>query len=234
MLQKLTIQRCDVDQSSQQVIPKAGAANLFAALINPAEVKHSHGIDYSDTEQRTTRPIGDTDSKQTFASYRPETVSFGLVLDGTGVVPEAGSSRPASVRELVDKLKRICYDYQGEDHEPSVVKLRWGRTFENFTARLTELGIEYTMFKPSGEPLRAKLQLSFVRYRTYKEAQRAADQRSPDVTRVVRVCEGDTLPLLCERVYRDGGRYQEVARFNELTEFRRLTPGTLLRFPPVA
>ena len=229
MLQKLTIQRCDVDKRSEQVIPLAGATNMFVALINPAEVKHSHGIDYDEV-----RPVASTDDERSYANHRPENVSFSLVLDGTGVVPAAASSAPPKVRDLVDKLKFICYDYQGEDHEPSVVKLRWGRTFENFTARLTELGIDYTLFKPSGEPLRAKLQLSFVRYRTAKESQRAADNRSPDMTRVVQVREGDTLPLLCERIYRDGGRYLEVARFNELTDFRRLAPGTLLRFPPVA
>ena len=47
------------------------------------------------------------------------------------------------------------------------------------------------------------------------------------------VQEGDTLPLLCERIYRDGAHYPMVARFNGLTDFRSLKPNTVLHFPPL-
>jgi nucleoid-associated protein YgaU len=50
---------------------------------------------------------------------------------------------------------------------------------------------------------------------------------------MVEVRDGDTLPLLCQRVYNDCGRYLEVARANKLANFRDLQPGTWLRFPPL-
>jgi len=49
----------------------------------------------------------------------------------------------------------------------------------------------------------------------------------------VQVRDGDTLPLLCERIYGDSRYYMAVARFNGLRQFRALTPGMALHFPPL-
>jgi nucleoid-associated protein YgaU len=57
---------------------------------------------------------------------------------------------------------------------------------------------------------------------------------SPDLTHLITVKAGDTLPLLCDRIYRDSGYYMEVARINGLSSFRNLQPGTTLKFPPLA
>jgi len=48
------------------------------------------------------------------------------------------------------------------------------------------------------------------------------------------VRDGDTLPLLCHRIYGDPGYYLDVARHNQLTDFRQLRPGAKLHFPPLA
>ncbi|MFW5834191.1 MAG: CIS tube protein [Pseudomonadota bacterium] len=231
MLEKLTLQRCEVSTSGQ-VTPQNGPGDSFAVLINPAEYKHALGIAYSDDDPDRARRLGAPDAAPRYAGGNPETVSFPLVLDGTGVVGEDGE--PTPVRTLIDRLKGICYRYDGDHHEPNVVKLKWGRTFDNFYGRLRDLKIDYTLFKPSGEPLRAKMQLEFVRFKTPRQSSLEARMSSPDMTHVVRVQEGDTLPLLCERIYGDGARYREVARFNRLVNFRRLAPDTLLRFPPLA
>jgi hypothetical protein len=229
MLEKLTIRRCEIARGGKQVVPQPGPTDSFAALINPSEVKHGHSISYSQDEA-----IGDVDSEQVFGRYAPETVSFSLVLDGTGALPNPRGGAAEPVRPQIDRLKKICYDYNSETHAPNVVKLTWGNTFQNFYARLQQLGIDYTMFKPTGEPLRAKLQLSFVRFRSTTESQLAAGRQSADLSRVVRVREGDTLPLLCAQYYGDANRYLEVARVNDLVNFRELAPNTLLRFPPLA
>ncbi len=228
MLEKLTIRSCKLTQGGQQVVPQSGPGAEFATLINPAEVKHGHAIRYSQDES-----IGDVDSEQVFGRYSPETVTFSLVLDGTGAVPAPRGGPPKPVRKQIDQLKKICYDYNSEAHAPNIVKLSWGNTFQNFFARLQQLNIDYTMFKPTGEPLRAKAQLNFVRFRTERESQRAAGKQSADLTRVVVVREGDTLPLLCEQFYGDPGRYLDVARANDLVNFRQLAPNTQLRFPPL-
>jgi nucleoid-associated protein YgaU len=45
---------------------------------------------------------------------------------------------------------------------------------------------------------------------------------------------GDTLPLLCYQVYEDPSYYLQVAKANNLSNFRKLEQGTELFFPPIA
>jgi nucleoid-associated protein YgaU len=107
----------------------------------------------------------------------------------------------------------------------------WGRL--SFYGRLTSFDIEYTLFRPSGAPLRAKANLSFQGYKNPQEATLEANMSSPDLSHLVVVTEGDTLPLLCHRIYGDSRYYVEVARFNGLPTFRALKPGLTLHFPPL-
>jgi LysM repeat protein len=60
-----------------------------------------------------------------------------------------------------------------------------------------------------------------------------ANRSSPDLSHKVMVKAGDTLPLLCYRIYRDSSWYRDVARINNLDDFRDLKPGTRLVFPPL-
>ena len=232
---KLAIIRCDVDDTSGKVTPNNG--NKFEALINPESLEHSFGIRYSD---KSATPINGNSEEKKYAGYEPETVSFSLVFDGTGVVPPANPSlssmlvaEPTPVATLLKKLKSICYTYQGENHEPNVVQLVWGKNFTKFYARVQDWNVNYTLFKPTGDPLRAKMKLKFVRYQTNEENAAESNNSSPDLTHAVIVKEGDTLPLLCDRIYRDGGLYLDVARYNGLTDFRQLKPNTVLHFPPL-
>jgi nucleoid-associated protein YgaU len=59
------------------------------------------------------------------------------------------------------------------------------------------------------------------------------DAQSPDVTHLRTVMAGDTLPLMCFRIYGDSRYYSEVAKVNNLDHFRRLQPGEALMFPPL-
>jgi nucleoid-associated protein YgaU len=53
------------------------------------------------------------------------------------------------------------------------------------------------------------------------------------MTHVRLVKEGDTLPALTREIYGDYRYYLEVARVNQLDDFRSLEPGTRLFFPPL-
>ena len=57
---------------------------------------------------------------------------------------------------------------------------------------------------------------------------------SPPMDRMVTVVAGDTLPALCHKIYGDSSFYVQVAKYNKLNKFRKLTPGMQLRFPPLA
>ena len=44
---------------------------------------------------------------------------------------------------------------------------------------------------------------------------------------------GDTLPLLCKEIYGSPEHYLRVAQANNLNNFRNLTPGQEIIFPPL-
>ena len=111
------------------------------------------------------------------------------------------------------------------------MQIVWGTLL--FNGRLTSFHIEYTLFRPSGAPVRAKVSMSFQGFKTKKEATLEANASSPDLSHAVIVQDGDTLPLLCYRIYGDSSYYIDVARFNGLHVFRALKPGATLHFPPL-
>lgn len=227
---KLKIIRCKIQNG--QIKEQKGAVNTFEATINPQDYSHTFGLKYSGTGEgsSTAGALGKSAPVAKFASSEAEKLNFSIVLDGTGVVPDAAG---VTVAEQVDKLRGIAYDYDGDEHEPTPVKIVWGKGLKAFFGRLTSLSVDYNLFHPDGSALRAKLKLDFVEAKTDAEEAREAKRKSPDMTHMIRVREGDTLPLLCQRVYKDVTKYLEIARINELDTFRDLEPNTLLRFPPM-
>ncbi len=220
---KLTMTACTVTANGSITEHKD---RKFEAMLNPSSFNHKHKICYS--EKKKFGQIG-SDSK--FDAMLPDTVSFELLLDGTGVArtPVPGL-RGADVKTQVEELNRV-FEYDGETHEPNHVKILWGALL--FYGRLQSMSIDYTLFKLSGEPLRAKVKLVFQGFITKKEEQLIKNQSSPDLTHRIEFRDGDSLPLLCHRVYEDCSYYLEVARVNDISSINDIRPGTWLVFPPL-
>lgn len=221
---KLKISPCTVDDSGNITV---NDGNSFDVMLNPSSYSHTYSIGYNQSEA-----LGQLASDSKFSGIKPEKVSFDMVIDGTGVVnlPVPGKGSP-DVKTQINKLTEIVYKYDGNNHEPNHVRLLWGSLI--FFGRLESMSVEYTLFKPSGEPLRAKVKFSISGFMSKEEEALRANRSSPDLSHLIEVKAGDTLPLLCYRVYKDCAYYLEVARINNLTNFRNLTPGTKLHFPPL-
>lgn len=216
---KLKISPCDVNDG----IATVNGDPPFVAMINPSGYQHSSSIKYAKNE--ALGPGGE----EKFSKVTPDKIVFKeMVLDGTGVVEGSGT---VTVKDQIARLRKVAYAYQGEDHEPPVVEVSWGPLL--FQARMESLAVDYTLFKPSGEPLRAKVTLTFIAFKSTEEVFRESSLESPDLTHLVEVKAGDTLPNLCYRIYKDASYYMAVARINQLSHFRQLQPGQLLRFPPL-
>ncbi len=194
----------------------------YTVMINPEKYSHTYSVDYSEKQGQ-----GTPDATIKYHKSTPQTISFELVFDATGVV---STSRTDLVSE-VNNFKKLAYDYNGDIHSPNYLELNWGEAL-SFQCRLTSLAINYTLFKPDGTPLRARANVSFKEYQDPEKAD-SASATSPDLTHLVTVIAGDTLPALTYRVYGDSAYYLQVARFNQLDNFRNLTPGTQIQFPPL-
>lgn len=214
-------------------VTKGGAIELedsikFEAQINPADFKHSHSIGYD-----TTKDMGASKTEAKFSATDPEEVSFSLVLDDTGVV-EGVQDQPDSVKDQIALLGKVVYDYVSATGEPPYVRLLWGALI--FFGRLKSMSTTYSLFKPNGDPLRAKVDLSFVgatsRAERKLENNRASTGR---MTRTVTAEEGDTVASLCMEIYQDCSYDTQVrvAQANGLKDLRQLDPGQTLTFPAI-
>jgi hypothetical protein len=218
---KLTLSPCTVKDDGSMDVQKT----KFEVMLNPETYKHEYSISYSDE-----KALGTSGSELKFNAANEEKISFELVFDGTGVVkPATKSSKTPDVKESIRKLNTIIYKYDGHKHEPNHVRLLWGSMI--FFGRLTSINISYTLFKPDGTPLRAKVSLSFSGFMSKEEEALKADRSSPDLTHTIVIRDGDTLPLLCYRIYSDSSLYLRIARENHLSDFRNLKPGTTVVFP---
>lgn len=224
----LTISPCTVNNGKISV---DGSRKKFEAMINPAGYEHTFKLSYS-----KNRVLGQPGTETKYDASHPEKIVLKeLVLDATGAVLanlSSIASDPVPIKEQIELLKDVVYTYKGTKHEAPIVQLKWGELL--FYGRVESLKFDYTLFKPSGVPLRAKVTLIFIEYQSSEEISKEAAQESPDLTHLIEVKAGDTLPLLCYQIYQDCTYYIEVAKINNLTNFRDLKPGIKLQFPPLS
>jgi phage tail protein X len=202
----------------------------FTVWINPASYTHDFIICYSDRQAQ-----GSNGPSPEYNRVGQETISFDLIFDATGVVPPPtlGTSLPSDgVAGLVNRFVALVATVNGVIHRPNYLKLSWAQL--QFQCVLSKLNITYTLFKPNGTPIRAKVATSFLSFASEKQLAAEANKSSPDMTHLVTVVAGDTLPALCHRIYGSSTFYLKVAAVNGLVDFRRLQPGMQLVFPPLA
>ncbi len=199
--------------------------------INPASYKHDHTVNYNNSLAQ-----GAPGTTLKFKGVAPEKVSFDIYFDATGAVSSGASlssllSTPVAVSDQIETFKNVCFTYNGDIHEPNYLIISWGTLV--FKCKLTSLNISYTLFKDDGTPLRAKISVSFEEAIDADLIAKEANNQSPDLTHLIEVKDGDTLPLICYRIYGDSSYYLEVAAYNDMIDFRDIKPGTKLYLPPI-
>ena len=195
----------------------------FTVMLNPNDLSISSAIYYIPEQ---------TANFTNFKHYKATAISIPtLLFDTTGAIPQTEWPKGCStVKQMIDKLKNVVYDFHDESHQPPVVKVFWGDN--TYTVRIHKFDIKYTLFNMTGAPVRAEVTLGTTNF--YQEGlKNSTKKKSPDLTHLVEVKAGDTLPLMCERVYNDPSYYLQIAKINGLTNFRQLKPGTMLEFPPI-
>ena len=131
----------------------------------------------------------------------------------------------------IEKFKKIVLNYNGEKHKPNYLIISWGSLL--FKGSLKDMEITYKLFKPDGTPIRANVRATFKGFVEDNLRVARENNNSPDLTHIRVVNEGDTLPLMTFRIYGDSKYYLEVAKANKLINFRKLTPGQQIFFPPI-
>lgn len=194
----------------------------FEVMFNPA----SFSVNYQNIFQKY-RGINTSGQTANYSHSKSDALRLKLILDGTRL-----PLLSASVKDRIDKFLDLCFSMDGTIHQPKFLKIDWG-VLNGFECRLQSVDIEYTSFDRDGMPLRAELTTVFIEdLDPVKRAKKDAKE-SPDLTHTRIVKSGDTLPLLTRDVYGSSAYYMRVAQVNALDDFRNLTPGQTLFFPPL-
>jgi len=214
----------------------------YTVQVNPESYTVNYKVNYD------RRPAhGNSGSEAKYANTTPPTLNFEFMFDGTGVIPAlAGpldgipiAGAVASLLsgdeeyDVVTELQRFSavVDYNGQEHQPRKVRLAWGKLI--FDGVLSQLTIDYKLFKPDGTPLRAIAKAAFDGTITDVLREHKESNSSPDLTHIRKVIAGDKLPLMTHKIYRTPDYYIEIARVNKLYNFRNISAGVQLIFPPI-
>lgn len=231
-MEKLTI----IGYKDNKFKQKISGTSEMEVQINPESVSHGYNLmEYNDKTSKygVTGGVGDLQ----IAGAAPEDVSFKLVFDSTGIIPDSKTTGCTSVLGAIDTLKNIVYKFNGDTHGHNYVQLVWGKLFSSnkrlFRCLLSKIDVEYTLFRPDGEPVRAEVTISFNSYVSRDEAVKEMNMNSPDMSHYYTVRQGDRLTNLCYDIYGSNQYYLEVAKVNNLININRLVPGQKLLFPPL-
>jgi len=199
----------------------------FNAQVNPENYAMSFKIDYGKDQAP-----GTSNKLPKYNKTQPLVISFKFIFDGTGALPgTTDAQRENGIMADIDHFKKVTFTYEGEIHRPPFLLLSWGTLF--FKCVLTELNLAFKLFRPDGTPVRAEANAKFQGLIDDTLRLAADNKQSPDLTHVRIVHTGDTLPLMCKKIYGDPKYYLEVARYNKLINFRKLKVGQRVEFPPL-
>ncbi|HVE86948.1 MAG TPA: LysM peptidoglycan-binding domain-containing protein [Myxococcales bacterium] len=163
----------------------------------------------------------------TFGGGGARTLTLNLFYD----VTEQGPT--ADVRTETNKIVKLTLiERTPTPQKPPVVKISWGATSPPgsdfpFTGVVTSLTQNFTLFRSTGEPLRANLTVALTEFIDPEEDKKKTD---PDYT-TYRVKVGDTLSSIAAVLYRDPAQWRAIADANRIDDPRRLAVGVRLAIP---
>ncbi len=226
-----------------------GTPRTIKVLINPENFKESYAIEYSKEQ-----PAGTQGKPQRFYKVKPGEFTLNLLLDSTGIFPkkddssslisdfqsqlsslvpfqDVDASSDTGVNDDIKSLKEMLVSKEGTIHQPEYIKISYADIEKR--CKITKMDIDYKMFNPQGYPIRVEVKLTCIETISDTLEKAKIAQSSPDLTHVRTVIEGDTLPLMTYKIYGNSKYYLEVAKANNLLNFRNLIPGQKIIFPPI-
>ncbi|HEX7317559.1 MAG TPA: hypothetical protein VF297_26900 [Pyrinomonadaceae bacterium] len=212
-----------------EVDPRDRGLNLPARItvqFNPAEYTLAKGAQIAEINI----PGIDSPILQ-FVRGQNEKLTLELFFDTTQF--GMGESPVKDVRDLTKPVYQLV-KMQSSTHAPPRCTFVWGEGL-SFRAIVESVQQKFTVFNPSGIPLRATLTVTFREYKTLEEQLMELNLQSADHTKRRKVRGNDTLARIAYLEYGDASQWrriaEEPANAAVLADPLRLTPGVELVIP---
>lgn len=198
-----------------------GVQNTIPVLFNPAEYNISRSVNYAKLD------IPGTDSPiMQFINGGETSLDLTLHFDTQNDYIRKTSD---DVRVYMQPIISALW-IDGKLHAPPKAAFSWGGCF--FKGFITDAKQSFTMFLPSGIPVRARLELTFKSNEDTIGARKNSPFESPNRTKARRVEKGAQLWQIADAEYGHPKYWRVIADFNKIYNPRRLPVGKLLQLPP--
>ncbi len=199
-----------------------GSSTTVRVLFNPEEYNISRSVNYAKLD------VPGTDSPiMQFINGGETSLSMTLFFDTQNDYIRKTSD---DVRDYMQPIMNALW-IDGKLHAPPEAAFSWGGCF--FKGIITDAKQSFTMFLPSGIPVRARLEITFKSSEDALGARKKSPFESPDRTKARRVAKGAQLWRLADAEYGDPKYWRVIADLNKLYNPRKLPEGRLLQLPPL-
>jgi nucleoid-associated protein YgaU len=168
-----------------------------------------------------------------FVRGQTETLALELFFDTTDGGTGVGATSVTTKTDPFYDLIKI----ESDTHAPPVLWVTWGST--NFPGRIRDgfrcvvesVRQRYTLFDPTGVPLRAVVSLTLREYKSLDKQIDELNLKSADHTKAHVLTEGETLSRVAYQEYGDPGQWRVIAQANGVDDPLAVPAGTVLSLP---
>jgi nucleoid-associated protein YgaU len=167
-----------------------------------------------------------------FGGGEAQELSIDLWFDTTDVDP----AQDADVRKKYEKLLKMAEIDEASANtttgkgEPPRCTFQWG-SYLSFEGVIQKISQNFTMFRPDGTPVRAKVGVTFVETARPPGAQNPTTRSESRKIWIVQ--EGQTLDWIAYEEYGNSAHWRHIAETNNLMDPLHLHPGQVLKLVPL-
>ena len=195
-------------------------------MFNPEEYTVNRDINYAQTAiPGLSAPI------LQFVNGNAQTLEMELFLD-TLEAHRVADRVQNRAQEDVRRLTRSITDLMTIDrttHAPPVLLFTWGSL--SFTCVLAKANQKFTMFRPDGVPVRAKVSVTFNEFRNGDLEAKEVKRETADYSKMHVVVQGETLSGIAAQVYANAATWRPIAILNGIDDPSSLDVGRHLLVP---
>jgi nucleoid-associated protein YgaU len=175
---------------------------------------------------------GASAAKPSFTGGNPWEMTLQLLFDSTLLKPKLTVKQ--ITQTLFDAMNATCGEGAGtggkkNTKRPPTVTFEYG--WFSFVAVVKNLSVQYTLFNPDGEPIRADVKLALMQYEVERPKGQNPTTQGEGGLGAHLVRDGDSLASIAHRVYGDPTQWRVIAVANGIDDPLRLRSGRMLSVP---
>ena len=194
-------------------------------MFNPFE----YSVSKTNSFTENSKNQGDVPQTE-FSKAGSQTLKLNLVFDTF----ETGADVSKITRELWKFMmtKEKTGGRQNKKNSPPQVAFKWG--YFEFVSYITNMTQKFTLFKPDGTPVRAKVDVTFTQFVDREDyTNQNPTSGGGDIERVWSVVAGDRLDAIAFEVYGDTSSWRVIAERNKIRDPLALRSGQSLIIPTI-